>query len=90
MKKQVCILIFGIVQGVFFRVSAAGVARKLNLTGFIRNLPDRNVEVIIEGEEALLQKMIDWCHKGPPGSRVTHVETKWSEATSRFTQFQIR
>ena len=90
MRKQTHISIFGIVQGVFFRVSAASVARKMQLSGYARNLPNSSVEVLAEGEEEKLKRMIEWCKQGPPGAHVDHIEVEWCEATNRFQSFQIR
>ena len=90
MKKQVHLLIYGRVQGVFFRASAAQIARQLKLSGFARNLPDGGVEVVAEGEEEFLKKMAGWCHKGPVGAYVERVDVEWNEATERFTSFGIR
>ena len=89
MKKRVHLVISGIVQGVFFRASAAHTARMLGLTGLIRNLSNGCVEVVAEGEERMLEKMVEWCHKGPSGARVEHVEIEWSEAAGQFMRFQI-
>ena len=90
MKKQVHLIISGVVQGVFFRASVSQVARLLKLTGFVRNLSNGNVEVVAAGEEELINRMIDWCRKGPPGARVEHVEVNWKEIPQVFEHFQIR
>ncbi len=90
MKKQVHLIISGIVQGVFFRASVSQVARSLKLTGFVRNLSNGSVEVVAAGEEEFLNRMIDWCRKGPPGARVEQVEVNWKETTQAFEHFQIR
>ena len=90
MKKQVHLLIYGRVQGVFFRATVAEIARQLKLSGVARNLPDGSVEVVAEGEEEFLKKMIGWCHKGPVGAHVERVDIEWSEAAERFTSFGIR
>ena len=90
MRKQVRLLISGLVQGVFFRMSASHEARQLKLTGLARNLSDGSVEVLAEGEEETLNRLIDWCKKGPPGARVKQVKISWGEATDDLTSFQIR
>ena len=89
MKKQVHLLISGVVQGVFFRASTSHAARALGLTGFVRNRSDGDVEVVAEGEEGSLEKMIGWCRKGPSGARVESVDVKWSEATDQYRDFRI-
>lgn len=90
MMKQVQLNITGFVQGVFFRASAQNAARKLQLTGFVRNLPDGSVELVAEGEEALLNRLIDWSQKGPSGSRVDNVSISWKDVENKFNGFSIR
>lgn len=87
MKKQVHLLILGRVQGVFFRASASHAARNLRINGFVRNLSDGSVELVGEGEEEALKRLIDWCRKGPPGAYVNRVETEWKEPTDEFNGF---
>ncbi|MBI4394794.1 MAG: acylphosphatase [Candidatus Omnitrophica bacterium] len=90
MKKQVRLIISGIVQGVFFRASAASIARSLELRGFARNLSNGDVEIVGEGEEEKLKRLIEWCRKGPSGARVDDLEIEWKEISGQFEQFQIR
>jgi acylphosphatase len=66
------------------------MARGLKINGFVRNMPDGNVELVGEGEEEGLNRLIDWCRKGPPGAHVINVETKWEEPTGEFTGFNTR
>ena len=82
--------ISGIVQGVFFRAHTQDVARSLDLTGWVRNLHDARVEVVTEGPKDKLEKLIQWCHKGPPGAAVDNVEIEWMDATNEFKDFEIR
>ena len=89
-RKRVHLLLSGSVQGVFFRASTAHVARKLQLAGFVRNLPDGRVEVVAEGNEEALPKMVDWCRRGPPGAHVAHTDIDWEKPTGQFLDFQIR
>lgn len=90
MMKQVHLIISGHVQGIFFRASAQSAARKLQVSGFAKNLADGSVEVVAEGEETLLNRFIDWSRKGPPGARVENVSISWKEAEHRFNGFGIR
>lgn len=90
MRKQVHLIISGVVQGVLFRSSALQIARSLKLTGFVHNLSNGSVEVVAAGHEEFLNRMIDWCRRGPPGARVEHVEINWQEPTQAFDRFQIR
>ncbi len=68
--KTIRLIIQGKVQGVFFRATARDIADDLGIKGWVRNLPDRNVEIRATATEALLQKFIDWCKLGPPKAKV--------------------
>lgn len=90
MKRRAHLLISGRVQGVFYRANTRDEARRLGLTGWVRNLPDGRVEAVAEGEEEKLKRLIDWCHKGPPGAVVRGVEVHWEDFRGEFTDFEIR
>lgn len=64
----------GRVQGVGFRYSACGEARRLGLSGWVRNTNDGSVELYAEGPKERLASFLKWLHKGPPGSRVDSVD----------------
>ncbi len=88
---SVRVIVYGYVQGVFFRAFASRRARALGLTGYVRNLPGREaVEVNTEGERKQLEKLIDYLKLGPPTARVGKVVTKWSEYTGNYSGFSIR
>ncbi len=90
MIRQVHLNISGFVQGVLFRASAQHAAQKLQLSGCVRNLPDGSVEIIAEGEEAFLNRLIGWCQQGPPGAKVDNVSISWKEPEKHFSGFNIR
>lgn len=84
------VLIYGDVQGVFFRAFAAQKAKGLNLKGYARNLPRRDsVEVVAEGERSRLEELITYLNVGPPAARVERVVTNWTEHSGRYTEFGI-
>ncbi len=88
---SVRVVVYGYVQGVFFRAFASRQATKLGLNGYARNLPSREaVEVQAEGERKQLEKLIDYLKLGPPTARVGKVVTKWSEYTGNYSGFSIR
>jgi len=66
--------VHGLVQGVAFRANACERARELGLTGWVRNLPDGQVEVLAAGDDALLDTFERWLWQGPELARVTRVE----------------
>lgn len=77
--KQVKITIMGEVQGVFFRAFVKKEAEKLNLKGHVRNTGD-GVEVVAQGEEEKIEKLIEACRKGPEGSRVDGLSVETQKA----------
>jgi acylphosphatase len=66
-------IVAGRVQGVFYRASAAEQARRLGLTGWVRNLSDGTVEVVAAGQREALAELTGWLWCGPRLARVTHV-----------------
>jgi acylphosphatase len=87
--KQVQCVVVGRVQGVFFRASAQREARRLGLTGWVRNRPDGSVELLAEGEDESLRDFIGWLQRGPTSARVDRVDTRWRSYTGEFTEFRI-
>jgi len=87
--KHLNIRVTGRVQGVFFRASARDMAQSLGISGFVENRRDGSVFLSAEGEEQALQKLLDWCHEGPPRASVSGVETKEGKVT-RMKGFTIR
>ena len=83
------IFIEGRVQGVFYRSWTQRQAEKLGLTGWVKNLEDGRVEVVAEGEKENLSKLIEAVKKGPPLSKVEHLDIIWEEATGEFGEFEI-
>jgi acylphosphatase len=82
--------VHGRVQGVFFRAFVESRALLLNLTGYVRNCPNGNVEVVAEGEKPILETFAGYLKIGPPAASVDKVILKWAEPTGAFKNFQIR
>lgn len=82
-------IITGRVQGVFYRANTEAAAKKLSLTGWVRNLPNGGVELVAEGPKEALEKLIEWCWEGPPLARVTEIKESWGEATGEFKDFSV-
>ena len=86
--KTIRLTIKGKVQGVFYRATAKDIADELGIKGWVRNLPDRNVEITATATEEILQKFIDWCKQGPPKARVDEVIVE-ELSTAEFNGFRI-
>ncbi len=84
------LFISGRVQGVNFRYYTVQEARSRGLAGWVRNLPDGRVEAVIEGAEASVEAMVEWCRKGPPAARVDHVEVNWEQPSGDADSFVLR
>ena len=89
--------VVGSVQGVGFRVWTRLEASKLGLTGYVRNLPDRSVEVVASGEAEALTALLDLLKMGPPGASVRSLDLDWLDDPAKaaikppvITGFQIR
>lgn len=89
MEARARILITGLVQGVFFRREMTDLATRLEISGWVRNLPNGKVEALAEGEKRLLDELIRFCHVGPPGAAVRKVEVEWSDYLGEFRGFRI-
>ncbi|KCZ70459.1 acylphosphatase [Candidatus Methanoperedens nitroreducens] len=90
MKKRMHIFVSGRVQGVFFRSSTKDMAQELGLTGWVRNLGDGRVEAVFEGEQGGVEKMIQWCRRGPEYARVDNIEVIPERYTGEFKGFAVR
>ncbi len=86
---KVHLLISGRVQGVGFRAAVSRKAKNLDLTGWVRNLKDGRVEIIIEGSEENTKKFIDWVRKGSFLSKVSDVKIERQEYRGEFNNFKV-
>jgi acylphosphatase len=90
MNIRTHVLVSGKVQGVFFRSSTKDKAEELGISGWVRNLPDGRVEAVFEGEKEDVDKMVEWCRKGPEYAKVTGVEIIMEEYKGEFNAFLLR
>jgi acylphosphatase len=83
-------VIYGMVQGVNFRIFVLRHAQAMGLTGYVRNLPkERAVEVMAEGEREKLEQLLRHIEVGPRLARVRRVDVNWSEYSGGYSQFRI-
>jgi acylphosphatase len=87
--KRVHVTITGQVQGVWFRASTADKARELGVNGYVRNLPDGNVELVAAGENRKVDALIEWAKEGPPLANVDEVRVEPLDTDEEFSGFGI-
>lgn len=90
MSDCVHCFVSGLVQGVFFRVATRDQAKRLGVTGWVRNLPDGRVEVLACGDREGLDALVEWLYEGPPHANVSGVEVEWREADDDHADFEVR
>lgn len=90
MKIRAQVTIHGLVQGVSFRYHTRQMALQLNVTGWVRNLPNGEVQGCFEGDEKDIQALIDWCEEGPSLAEVKNVLVKKQEFSGEFSGFHVR
>ncbi|GAB4569497.1 MAG: acylphosphatase [Anaerolineae bacterium] len=83
------VFVSGHVQGVFFRAETQRLARRLGLTGWVRNLWDGRVEAVFEGEADAVERAIQWCWRGPEEAAVEDVEVRYEPPSGRYKDFHI-
>lgn len=90
MKIRAHVIAAGKVQGVFYRAETASQAKRLNVTGWVRNLSDGRVEAVFEGEENNVQRLIDFCRHGPPNAYVVNLDVGRQEWKGEFERFMVK
>ena len=84
------VYISGFVQGVFFRAYTRSVALRLGVKGWVRNLRDGRVEAVFEGDREKVERLVQWCRRGPEGAMVKNVEIFEEPCQSDLTSFEVR
>jgi acylphosphatase len=83
------VTVTGRVQGVSFRYWTEEQARRLGVTGWVRNEPDGSVAVHAEGPQQAVDALVEWCREGPRLARVQHVAVREGAPTGA-TRFETR
>lgn len=89
MNKRLTAMVRGLVQGVGFRWFVQRIACSSGLTGYVSNKPAGGVEVVAEGDEQALNRLVEALRQGPPAARVENVNVIWSDAQNRYPGFTI-
>jgi len=87
---QAHVVVSGRVQGVFFRASTRDVASRCGVRGYVRNLPGRQVEAVLQGERSAVEKVIAFLREGPPGAVVTDIAVDWRDPVEPYEGFHVR
>ncbi len=88
--RRVHLRITGLVQGVSYRASARDEARRLGVKGWVRNLPDGDVEALAEADVDVLEAFLSWAKHGPAEARVERVLVAESKREEPLTAFEVR
>ena len=83
------VVVRGLVQGVFFRDSLRRLAQQWSVAGWVRNRADGAVEGVFEGEREAVERVVQFCRRGPRGARVEEVEVE-DEAPEGLRGFSVR
>ena len=87
--QRVHVIFSGNVQGVGFRFVTERIAMRMDLTGFVKNLSDGNVEVVCEGEKPRLEEFLDSLKENMYGY-ISDSLVEWEPSRGEFSSFEIR
>jgi acylphosphatase len=76
--RAVLVRISGRVQGVGFRAWTVEEARRRDLSGWVRNTPNGDVEALFSGPAATVDAMVELCRRGPQSAHVDRVSVEVS------------
>ena len=88
-QKEVYCVVYGNVQGVFYRQYASDKARELGITGYAKNMEDGTVEVVAQRSEENLRNYLGFVSAGPENAQVESINVSWGPAEEKFSQFDI-
>lgn len=89
-KSGAHIIVSGLVQGVGYRYFVHRKAKDYNLKGYVRNLYSDEVEVVVEGDKAVILDFIKDVKIGPASAHIAGVKVEWKEGQNEFEDFQVR
>ena len=87
MDRMECI-VFGRVQGVFFRTNTINASRNFKVKGFVKNLPSGEVQITAEGEKKELENFLNTV-KNFTFTKIDKIETAWKKPENKFKEFKI-
>lgn len=91
MVEKAVIIVSGTVQGVGFRYNVVNYAKRIELTGYAKNLMDGNVEVFAEGSKESIIDLFKFIKNSPGSSSVRETNIDWKEPANRdYYEFKIK
>ena len=84
------VVIRGRVQGVGYRMAMTDAAVALGVNGWVRNRRDGTVVALVQGDDAIVEQLLAWCRRGPPGARVVEVTAIALETDPAVDDFDWR
>ena len=88
-EKRLHAHVEGQVQGVGFRYYVLEHAQSLQITGWVRNTYRGEVELVAEGSQEQLERLLRQVQRGPSMSYVSNVHVSWEEPTGDYDRFQV-
>jgi acylphosphatase len=89
-RERARVYVSGKVQGVFFRDATREKAEQLGLAGWVRNIPDGRVEMLLDGPSEKVREMVRWCKEGPSHADVEDVDTEFEASAGDLEGFEVR
>ena len=87
--RRVRAIVTGRVQGVSYRASTAEQARRLGISGWVRNRREGSVELEAQGTPEAITALLAWCQQGPPAARVAGVAVEELAPTASEATFSV-
>lgn len=88
-RKRLHALFSGRVQGVGFRFTTERIAQSYPIGGYVRNLPNGQVELVAEGEEKSLQEFLRAVQEAFH-SHIQKTDVQWGGALGDFKDFGVK
>ena len=89
MFAQAHVIVSGVVQGVGYRYFVMKLARKWELTGWVKNIHTGEVEILVEGPKGLIESLIKELWTGNPWATVRNVDVQWEKYVGKYTGFDV-
>jgi acylphosphatase len=89
MTNTLHLIVKGRVQGVYFRHYTQKQANKLHIYGWVKNLPNGDVEIMAQGQPPALQAFQQWCQTGPLLAKVSELIINEISNDQCFNHFEI-